>query len=338
MIHQSRREELQTTLNELEQTKPKVLIIGDAMVDKYTYGEISRISPEVPVPILESMVTQYFLGGAAHVANIIKRLGGRPHLVYGVGYDDTGIQLTKMIRSAGIEKCVIFDVEDSVRVTTLKHRMFAGSHPLLRVDRETTDEWCDETTHEQIQTWIDRHHTPDDPFKAIVISDYDKGFITDEHYAVVKQLSIDHNIPLIVDPKYRWFFKYHNAWVITPNRKEVVAAFSDLSLDERKGSALMVEMYGYRVIVLTLGEDGIAVFQQDTEKVNTWDSDSQNCINVSGAGDTITAAFALVYALDGWHVKRSASFASFCAGIAVDRFPIHAVSIFDVQSRLEKKE
>jgi len=185
MIEQSRREELQVTLNELERTKPKVLIIGDAMVDKYTYGEISRISPEAPVPILESMVTQHFLGGAAHVANIIKRLGGRPHLIYGVGYDDTGTQLTQMIRSAEIVECVIFDVEGSPRVTTLKHRMFAGSHPLLRVDRETTGEWADETTHEQIQAWIDRHHTPNDPFKAIVVSDYDKGFITENHYNIV---------------------------------------------------------------------------------------------------------------------------------------------------------
>ena len=308
----------------------KILVIGDIMLDKYIWGEVSRISPEAPVQVVNAIKETYSPGGASNVANNISSLSGKPYMAGIVGNDDAKNILVRELKSKNINTEGI--ITDGDKPTIQKIRILGRGQQLLRVDYEKK-----EHIHAKIETQIKKF--ADDIIKnvdVIVISDYAKGVVTKEVATHIVKLSKKHNKLLIVDPKPSHREFYHDVVLITPNSSEAseMAGIEDGS-DESSlqiGKKLLKEINAN--VLLTRGEKGMSLFEKNGS-ITHIPAKAKEVYSLTGAGDTVVATAALALA-SGASLKEAAYLANIAAGIKVGKIGTATVGIDEIKKELER--
>jgi rfaE bifunctional protein kinase chain/domain len=270
-------------------------VIGDVMLDTYWWGNVERISPEAPVPIVALKKKEHRLGGAANVALNVKALGAHVSIFSVIGSDDEGALLEKIFREQGIS--TDFLLKSNKRITTNKSRIISRNQQMLRLDAEITRE-LDAADEERLiaaaAKFID-HEKP----HVMIFEDYNKGVLTPNVIRQVIDLCNKKDIPTAVDPKRKNFFAFRNASIFKPNLKEVKEAFN--LIEDNIGQATLEMIHGklkaelaHSVSLITLSERGI--FYEDGNGAEIIPAHIRNIADVSGAGDTVIAVASLVYA------------------------------------------
>jgi len=277
-------------LNQFE-TK-RVLIIGDAMIDAYMWGDVHRMSPEAPVPIVEINKRESRLGGAANVALNIQSLGATPVLFSAIGDDHYGDLFINLMKEQNLTYEGIQKISD--RNTTVKTRIISDNKHVLRVDEERTDFIDDENISNKLEKMILANN-----FDVVIFEDYNKGLLGEKLIQKAINAAQQKGIPTIVDPKKDNFFAYQGVDIFKPNLKEIKEGlnveFDVLSDDElSKNVALLKTKLKAKGILLTLSEYGI--YYQNEETTYREKAHKRNIIDVSGAGDTVVSVAALALA------------------------------------------
>lgn len=320
MIERISRDRLETLLSAAGGRR--VAVVGDAMLDVYLLGDVDRISPEAPVPVVRVKERKLALGGAANVANNIVTIGARCELVSAVGVDPAGATLRDMLDAVGTDTRSLVPVG---RPTTTKTRVVARSQQLVRYDEEDdTDLEGDETG-----MLLDAVRLAIDDADALVLEDYNKGVLV----PAVIRAAIDHarsrGIPVIVDPKYRNFFAYRGATIFKPNRRELESALgAAVDLDHPEALPATFEHLGVEHLLLTLGERGMALISADGE-IGRVPTTAREVYDVVGAGDTVTAYLATIMAAGG-SPAEAAIVANFAAGVEVGKLGAATVTTGEV--------
>ena len=307
----------------------RVLVVGDLMLDTYVWGEVSRISPEAPVPVLRSVRRSHVPGGAANVAMNLAGLGVQVSLAGFSGNDDEGSTLRDLLALSGIST-------DSVcrwqRPTISKTRIMAGRQQLMRLDVETPTN----PSLAEIDDLLERIQSQIDGVGSVILSDYAKGALPERvcQYAIAQAQS--RNIPVLVDPKGNDFSKYRGATTICPNLHEL-SACTNLPIQET--GALMsagrdlVESLALEYLTVTMSERGIRVLHKNPERDLQASAQAREVYDVSGAGDTVIATLAACAAakLD---LESTIQLANLAAGIVVGRVGTVPIGRADLQASL----
>ena len=275
--------------------KLNVLIVGDVMIDRYLHGKVNRISPEAPVPVVELQKQEDRLGGAANVALNIKALGATPYLYSVVGDDTEGVTFQNLMTEFDLNTEGVMTSSD--RKTTVKTRIMAGTHQMLRVDSENTHD-----LEENLQAiFLDkiRNLLAVKQIHVIVFQDYNKGVLTSKIIEGVMSEALKHNIPTVVDPKKHHFLDYKQATLFKPNLKEIREAVPfevkpDVESLQKATDYLRTHL-GQKYTMITLSDKGIYL-EENTEGVNKskiYPTKTRNITDVSGAGDTVVSVAAL---------------------------------------------
>lgn len=290
--------------------KRRVLVIGDMILDRYIWGRVSRISPEAPVPVVEVTDENFLLGGAANVANNIISLGGHATIVGLAGEDRGGEILTGLLEERGIG-CE--GVLSSPRPTTVKTRVIAHSQQVVRFDREDRDR-VDGKALRNLLRYITAVIPGHD---AVIISDYKKGIVSPELVREVMKRAKRKNIFVSVDPKVGHFHCYKNVSLITPNVLEASLASGLEIRDEMSllnAGRILLRKIPCDSVLITRGEHGMSLFRKG--QVVHIPTAAKNVYDVTGAGDTVIAAFTLAHAA-GASMENAAVIANHAAGIVV---------------------
>lgn len=293
--------------------KTGILVIGDLMVDQYIWGKVKRISPEAPVPVVEVSEENLLLGGATNVANNLQSLGGKVFITGVIGRDEMGRVLIHKLREKGINTEGI--IVDGDRPTTVKTRIIAHNQQVVRFDKEVKAD-INKSTISLILEYV-KTCLPD--IKAIIISDYRKGMITRRLIRELLKLT-DRDIFIAVDPKIGHFDYYKGVTFLTPNINEASSGSGIDIMDEKTllmaGRALLRKLQ-CKAILVTRGDEGMTLFEEDGQ-ANHIPTFAREVYDVSGAGDTVIAAFTLCHCA-GASLKEAAIFANHAAGIVVSK-------------------
>ena len=306
-----------------------VLVIGDAMVDKFIVGRVSRISPEAPVPVVAFDHDMYRMGGAANVASNVVALGGHATLVAVTGRDEAAATLTEACREAGIGPSF---VGDASRPTTTKVRVVTDrNQQVARIDYEADTEIAGEIEDRVIAEI--RKHAPRST--AIIISDYMKGCVTRKVVQAAVSAAAEHGAPVLVDPKIPHLEYYAGTTVVTPNHHEAEFAthMRVRSQDEaREAARLFRDRARCQHVVMTRGDQGIWLLSDGLE--GYLPAAAREVADVTGAGDTVIAALALALAV-GATLGEAARLANEAAGIVVGKFGPSTVSTTELLAAIE---
>jgi D-beta-D-heptose 7-phosphate kinase/D-beta-D-heptose 1-phosphate adenosyltransferase len=311
----------------------RVLCIGDVMLDRFMHGEIERISPEAPIPIIHLTRTQEMLGGAGNVAHNIATLGGRALLVGLVGTDPLADTMRRLGREvAGIEPCF---VSTTLRPTICKTRFVASQQQVVRADEESRLPLQPSEELGLLQAVAE--HLPS--ASAIILSDYGKGVLSPRIIATVIARARERGIPVFVDPKTDDFGRYKGATCITPNLQELAIA-SKMPVDSEEA----VEAAARRVladanataILATRSERGMMLIEADGPS-HSVPARAREVFDVSGAGDTVIAAMALAHA-SGLSLSQSMHIANAAAGVVVSKLGTATVTVNEVLHELENED
>ncbi len=309
----------------------RVLVIGDLILDEYVEGNVSRISPEAPIPVVEVIKESSLPGGAANVANNIHTLGGRGFLSGVVGQDGSGDTLKEELLRRGIEAEGL--VVDSRRPTTIKTRIIAHHQQLVRVDRERK-EAIDDSILKQMLAYC---RSLVDDIQTVAVEDYGKGVITEELLSAIKEMAGRRTI--IVDPRVGSFSQYKGAGLITPNRHEAEVALGREIKDEgslREAGKELLHRLNCQAVLITLGEEGMCLFQKG-DSVTHIPTIAREVYDVSGAGDTVVATASLALSV-GANLEEAAQLSNLAAGIVVGKVGTAAVSGEELERFLKQSE
>jgi D-beta-D-heptose 7-phosphate kinase/D-beta-D-heptose 1-phosphate adenosyltransferase len=305
----------------------RIVVIGDAMLDVYLTGDVDRISPEAPVPVVRVRERKFALGGAANVAQNVVAIGARCDLVAAIGHDRGGEILTGMLRAIGEDGRSLVTVD---RPTTQKTRIVARSQQLVRVDEEEDADLAGA----EVERLLAAVRAAIAKADAVVLEDYNKGVLV----PVVIRAAIDaataRGLPIVVDPKFRNFFAYRGATLFKPNRRELEAALgAAVDVDHPDAVPATLQRLGVEHILLTLGSEGMALFSAKGEvaRVPTM---AREVYDVVGAGDTVTAYLASMLAAGG-AASECAAIANVAAGIEVGKLGAASVTSAEVLSHFE---
>lgn len=300
----------------------RIAIVGDAMLDVYLRGDVDRISPEAPVPVVRVRHRELALGGAANVANNVIALGARCELVCTVGSDPAGASVRDMLEALRAETRSLVVTR---RATTTKTRVLARSQQVVRFDEEE-DADVAETDLTGLLGAIDQAIADAD---ALVLEDYNKGVLIPAVIAHAIARARARRIPIVVDPKYRNFFAYAGATVFKPNRRELEAALgAAVDLEHPEALPSMLERLGTEHLLLTLGEKGMALVSGGGE-VYRVPTTAHEVYDVVGAGDTVTGFLAVMLAA-GATVREAAVIANYAAGVEVGKLGAATVTAEEV--------
>lgn len=295
-------------------TRTHVLVVGDAMLDKFIAGRVTRISPEAPVPVVMFDHETHRIGGAANVAHNVAALGGRATLVAVAGRDEAATTLAQACREAGISPAL---VGDPARPTTTKVRIVTErNQQVARVDYEMDAEIGGEIEQRLI---VALHQQASDA-TAIVISDYLKGGVTAQLLRAAVEAGRTRKIPVLVDPKIPHIDYYAGATIVTPNHHEAeIAANMRVRADDdaRLAARVFRERASCGAVLMTRGDQGMWLLAEGIE--DSLPASAREVADVTGAGDTVIATLALALAA-GASLIEAARLANEAAGIAVAKF------------------
>ncbi|MBU4561408.1 D-glycero-beta-D-manno-heptose-7-phosphate kinase [bacterium] len=309
--------------------KAKVLVIGDVMMDEYIWGDVSRISPEAPVPVVKVMKETFIPGGAANVVRNINSLGGKVYLAGIIGNDSLGKKLKKTLTKSGVSTSGL--IIDRSRPTTRKTRIIAHSQQVVRIDKEKTDSPTS-PIRKRLMNALERFINRMD---IIIVSDYGKGIITSSILKKIFSLASKYKKKVVIDPKVGRFRDYRGATILTPNKNEARVALGGVLTEEESihsiGKKILREL-DLEALLITRGAEGMSLFQKD-KKVVDIPTVAQEVYDVTGAGDTVTAVLALGLAT-GADFLSSAQIANFAAGIVVKEIGAATVSKKELLKRI----
>lgn len=289
----------------------RVVAVGDAMLDEYLVGDVDRISPEAPVPVVRVRERRYALGGAANVAQNVVAAGAECRLIAAVGDDMAGAQLGRMLAEAGISTEGVLVVG---RPTTRKTRVVARSQQLVRIDDEDDADLA-AADAARIGAAIESAIADAD---ALILEDYNKGVLIPPVITRAIERAKTRGIPVVVDPKYRHFFAYRGATVFKPNRRELDSALgAEVDIEHPRAIPAAIERLGIEHLLLTLGEQGMLLASRDGT-VATVRTVAREVYDVVGAGDTVTAYLAAVLGAGGTP-PEAAVIANYAAGVEVGK-------------------
>lgn len=309
-----------------------VLVMGDLILDEFIWGDVSRISPEAPVPVVWVKRESFMPGGASNVANNLRSLGANVRLVGVIGNDEHGAILKSALDEKGVNTDGIF-VDDS-RPTTLKTRVVAHHQQVVRIDKENTDHLSTAV----IDNFVAYITKIIDKVDALIIEDYGKGVITAALLSKIVPLAKRKNKIISVDPKEEHFKYYKGISVITPNNHEASKAVGFTIKDDEtlnKAGMALLDKIKCKIALITLGENGMAVFQNG-KPMKHIPTVAQEVFDVSGAGDTVIASYTLALA-SGADAIQAAHIANCAAGIVVGKVGIAVVTPDELTGRVRKE-
>jgi D-beta-D-heptose 7-phosphate kinase/D-beta-D-heptose 1-phosphate adenosyltransferase len=303
-------------------TRTRIVAVGDAMLDEYLVGEVERISPEAPVPVLRVRERRHALGGVANVAQNVAAIGAECRLVAAIGSDAAGNQLREMLGALNVPDRGLVAVS---RPTTRKTRVVARSQQLVRIDEEDD---ADLTTGDAKRiVWAIEDMIGD--ADAVILEDYNKGVLVPTVITRAIELARARNIPVVVDPKYRHFFVYRGATVFKPNRRELESALgAEVDLEHADAIPSALQRLGVEHLLLTLGERGMLLASGDGD-VETIATVAREVYDVVGAGDTVTAYLAAILGAGGT-AAEAAMIANYAAGVEVGKLGAATVTPAEV--------
>jgi D-beta-D-heptose 7-phosphate kinase/D-beta-D-heptose 1-phosphate adenosyltransferase len=306
--------------------RKRIAVVGDAMLDVNLTGDVERVSPEAPVPVVRVRDRRYALGGAANVAQNVAALGAAAELVSTVGSDESATLLRGLLEEQGSDTRGLVLVD---RQTTTKTRIVARSQQVVRVDDEVDDD-CTAREMAKIEAAVTRAVKASD---ALILEDYNKGVLVAPVIERAIAAARKKGIPVVVDPKYRNFFSYKGATIFKPNRRELEAALgAAVDVEHPKTLPGLVEKLGVEAILLTLSERGMALIERGAtakKGVHRIPTTAREVYDVVGAGDTVTAYLAAMLA-GGATPLEAAIIANFAAGVEVGKRGAATVTIAEV--------
>ncbi len=299
-------------MDRLRNYTPHILVIGDLMLDHYLWGKCERISPEAPVQVVDIQRESTVLGGAGNVVNNLFSLGANVSVLSVVGDDENGKELLSMLQQLGVNTQGILKQEN--RKTSKKSRVIASHQQVVRYDSESKED-ITQSFEEALLAHCEANIANVD---VVLLSDYGKGVLTKTFTCKAIELAKKYQKPLLVDPKGEDYSKYRGATLITPNKKEASMASKIVIKDDeslQKAGKFLKESLDLEYAIITLSEDGMALFGETFEKMPTV---AREVYDVTGAGDTVLASFG--YALScGLTIQESASFANKAAAVVVGK-------------------
>jgi rfaE bifunctional protein kinase chain/domain len=304
-----------------------VAVVGDMMLDGYLWGDVNRISPEAPVPIVEIEKEFFRFGGAANVVLNISKLGGNP-IPFGLLGDDENASIFKsLIDASNVDGQYL--ITDPSRPTTTKTRVISSDQQIVRIDKESKTKISSKLEKKLFESIKSNIKNID----AIILEDYNKGVLTKSLITKIIQLATDENKIITVDPKFENFFNYKNVTVFKPNLKETEDSFG-IKLDSQEEieeiGFKLLERINSKYILLTLGADGMAIFEQD-KKMETIPTKARKVLDVSGAGDTVISTLTMSL-LAGASMLEATYLANFAGGIVCEEagvVPIELNKLFN---------
>lgn len=310
---------------------PKVLVIGDIIIDHYIYGYCDRISPEAPVPVVSKINEDYRFGGCSNVANNLISLSAKTGLISVIGSDENGKKLRNDLNSLGLED--LFLVEDDERPTTIKTRILSGIHQILRLDEEFTKP----VRSNVIIQLINNIEKIICKYECVIISDYAKGAVTHELLEYLIPKCNKESIVCIVDPKGTDFLKYCSADILTPNKKELQAIYDWKIDDEQSLKEALISLrvkYEIKNPIVTLSEHGVA-FLDENDNLTKIAAEAKEVTDVTGAGDTFVAALAIEF-IRSSKIYESIQYANRAASIVVSKVGTSTVTVKEISGLAEK--
>jgi len=312
-------------VDRLRSYQPSILVIGDLMLDHYLWGKCERISPEAPVQVIDVQRESTVLGGAGNVVNNLLSLGAKVSVLSVVGDDDNGKELLCMLETLGADAKGVVKQEN--RKTSKKSRVIASHQQVVRYDSESKED----ITQASVDALLSQCASYIPNVDVVLLSDYGKGVLTTTFTSHVIELAKNSKKPILVDPKGEDYSKYKGATLITPNKKEAslatkIAIKDDESL--QKAGSLLKESLGLEYAIITLSEDGMAIFGEQFLKMPTV---AREVYDVTGAGDTVLASIG--YGLScGLSIQEAASFANSAAAVVVGKLGSATVTLDEVDA------
>ena len=310
----------------------RVLVIGDVMIDAYCWGKVDRISPEAPVPVVNVHHWDKRLGGAANVALNAISLGAQVGMCSVVGADDSGQQLIDLLLREGVQTRAMLSSED--RPTTVKTRVIAGGHHIVRIDEEVTT-LLNAEEETRLLNLIEQEltdHRPD----VIILEDYNKGVLTPHVIQSVIAKANEMGIPTTVDPKKDHFLDFSGCTLFKPNLKEMREGLK-LDIDPQSQVSLQAAIHqleakmGNAITLLTLSEHGMVIHQKEEwihEKAH-----SREVVDVSGAGDSVIATASLALAA-GMQLKDVVYCANLAGGLVCEKVGVVPITLARLQKEI----
>jgi len=309
----------------------RILVVGDVMIDAYVRGNVQRISPEAPVPIVNLQKTEDRLGGAANVALNLASLGAQPILCAIVGDDRGGRTFSDILDFNGLSRDGI--VKSADRMTTIKTRVIGNNQHLLRIDEEVLTD----ITAQEERDFLDRiKQLMDTKVDAIIFEDYNKGLLTPTVIEAIVELAKARNIPITVDPKKDNFFAYRNVTLFKPNLKELREGVGVKSIDVTKRDEFesavekLESKLNNEITLVTLSEHGVFIKENQDKKYIP--AHIRNIADVSGAGDTVIAVATLCL-VAGLQIEYIADIANLSGGLVCE-----VSGVVPINADLLKKE
>jgi rfaE bifunctional protein kinase chain/domain len=311
-----------TTLPAFDEAR--ILVVGDVMLDRYWFGDVSRISPEAPVPVLKVERVDERPGGAANVARNIAALGAHATLLSVVGNDEAGACMEKLLSEHHNLAALLH--RDNTFSTIIKLRAIARHQQLLRIDFETPP------SHEVLHAALEDYRVQLPLAQVVILSDYGKGGLT--HIAEMICLARDAGKPVLVDPKGDDYARYRGATILTPNRsefREVAGSWKSDAEFNRKAEKLRTELQ-LEALLVTRSEEGMSLFRAN--EVHHEPTHTREVFDVSGAGDTVIATLAVMLA-SGAELPEAMRIANRAAGIVVGKLGTAVVSRDEIVREME---
>ncbi|MEA2098838.1 MAG: D-glycero-beta-D-manno-heptose-7-phosphate kinase [Campylobacterota bacterium] len=311
-------------MEQLKSFTPNILVIGDLMIDHYLWGSCERISPEAPVQVVDIAKETTVLGGAGNVINNLNTLGAKVSVSSVIGNDDNGNELLGMLKKIDVDTKNII-IQES-RKTSKKSRIIAVSQQILRYDNESKEN----ISSSSVEVILELLNNDINLYDVIILSDYGKGVLTDKLSQGIIKLANSKGVKVLVDPKGSDFSKYKGAYLLTPNKKEAILA-TDIIIDDeislKKALLKLKTECDLDISLVTLSEDGIAIFDKELKKFPTV---AKEVFDVTGAGDTVIASIAFAISI-GKSIEDTASFANLAAGVVVGKIGSATVTIDEIE-------
>jgi D-glycero-beta-D-manno-heptose-7-phosphate kinase len=314
--------------------KIKVLVVGDIILDEYLFGEVNRISPEAPVPIVLVKNSNTTLGGAGNVVKNLSAFGVSAGLLGRVGQDEKGELCQKILTQEKIDKDDLFLIKSKELPTIIKTRILASHQQICRVDKEVIQNLSADEEN-SIKNWLDININR---FQAVILSDYDKGFLSKELIKYTIDLAIKNKIFISADPQVSHFFTYNGISLMTPNHHEAGKALNKKLSTEKEieeANIEITEKLNSPTMMITRGEKGMSVYIKETNKHHHIPTVAREVFDVTGAGDTVISIYTIFIAC-GLSELESAIAANSAAGIVVEKLGASTLKYEELYNSMEK--
>jgi D-beta-D-heptose 7-phosphate kinase / D-beta-D-heptose 1-phosphate adenosyltransferase len=315
---------LKNRMIELLNKSPKILVIGDLMIDHYLWGSSKRISPEAPVPVVKIDHESTTLGGAGNVVQNLQVLGAKIDLISIVGECSTSKDMLKLLKKINIDTKYI--VKENGRLSAKKSRLISSQLQVARYDQETSSPISSKSEDKLLSILTD---ILEEEYDCILLSDYGKGLLTNKFTQRIIKLANKRSIKVLVDPKGLDYSKYKGAYLLTPNKQEASNATKIEIRDDQSLKSAIKALKNHcklEISIITLSENGIAIFDNNFRQYST---SNREVFDVTGAGDTVLASLGFAISCS-FNIDDSVKFANLAAGVVIGKIGSATASINEI--------